>query len=98
MIRIEFTEQQVEDLSYERYLSCFTRLFIKSPSGRNRFNVLGALNAVMLEIITFTNESYIKAESACELMWKLAASGLGIPITILCRKFQSFQKVKFLSV
>ena len=80
MIRIEFTEQQVEDLSYERYLSCFTRLFIKSPSGRNRFNVLGALNAVMLEIITFTNESYIKAESACELMWKLAASGLGITI------------------
>ena len=52
----------------------------------------------MLEIITFTNESYIKAESVCELMRKLAASGLGIPITILCRKFQSFKKVKFLSV
>ena len=56
MIRIEFTEQQVEDLSYERYLLCFTRLFIKPPSGRKRFNVLGALNAVMLEIITFTNK------------------------------------------
>ena len=68
MIRIEFTEQ----------------LFIKSPSGRKRFNVLGALNAVTLETITFTNESYIKAESVCELMRKLAASGLGIPITIIC--------------
>ena len=83
MIRIEFTEQQVEDLSYERYLWCFTRLFIKSPSGRKRFNVLGALNAVTLGI-TFTNESYINAESVCELMRKLAASGLGIPITIIC--------------
>lgn len=66
------------------YLWCFTRLFIKSPSGRKRFNVLGALNAVTLEIITFTHESYINAESVCELMRKLAASGLGIPITIIC--------------
>ena len=66
------------------YLWCFTRLFIKSPSGRKRFNVLGALNAVTLEIITFSNESYINAESVCELMRKLAASGLGIPITIIC--------------
>ena len=80
MIRIEFTEQKVEDLSYERYLWCFTRLFIKPPSGRKRFNFLGALNAVTLEIITFTNESYINAESVCELMRKLAASGLGIII------------------
>ena len=84
MIRIEFTEQQVEDLSYERYLWCFTRLFIKPPSGRKRFNVLGAINAVTLEIITFTHESYINAESVCELMRKLATSGLGIPITIIC--------------
>ena len=82
MIRIEFTEQQVEDLSYERYLWCFTRPFIKPPSERKRFNVLGALDAVTLEIITFTHESYINAESVCELMWKLAASGLGI--TIIC--------------
>ena len=84
MIRIEFTEQQVENLSYERHLWCFTRLFIKSPSGRKRFNVLGALTAVTLEIITFTNKSYIKAESVYKLMRKLAASGLGIPITIIC--------------
>jgi transposase len=66
------------------YLWCFTRLFIKSPSGRNRFNVLGALNAVTLEIITVTNKTYINAESVCDLMRKLADSGLGIPIPIVC--------------
>jgi hypothetical protein len=26
------------------YLWCFVRMFIKAPSGRQRFNVLGALN------------------------------------------------------
>ncbi len=34
----------------------FTRLFIKAPSGRKRFNVLGALNAVTHELITVTND------------------------------------------
>jgi hypothetical protein len=45
------------------YLWCFSRVFIKSPSGRKRLNVLGALNALTLEIITVTNETYITAES-----------------------------------
>jgi transposase len=58
-------------------------LFIKSPSGRKRFNVLGALNAVTLEIITVTNETYINAESVCQLLHKLVALGLGIPISLV---------------
>ena len=33
---------------------CFQRVFIKSPSGRKRFNVLGALNAITHEVITVT--------------------------------------------
>ena len=63
---------------------CFERIFIKSPSGRKRFNVLGALNAITHEIITVTNETYINAESICELLRKLAALKLNIPITIVC--------------
>jgi hypothetical protein len=31
---------------------CFVRLFIPSPSGRKRFNVLGALNAITKEVLT----------------------------------------------
>jgi len=69
--------------SFLGYLWCFTRLFIKSPSGRKRFNVLGALNAVTLEIITVTNETYINAESVCQLLQKLADLALGIPITLV---------------
>jgi hypothetical protein len=41
------------------FVWCFERVFIKSPSGRKRFNVLGALNAITHEVITVTNETYI---------------------------------------
>lgn len=62
---------------------CFERLFIKSGAGRQRFNVLGALNAVTHELITVTNETYINAQSVCELLHKLADLGLSIPITLV---------------
>jgi transposase len=69
--------------TYLGMLWCFTRVFIPSPSGRKRFNVLGAINAVTQEIITITNEAYINAESVCQLLRKLAALGLDIPITLV---------------
>ena len=65
------------------FLWCFERVFIKSPSGRKRFNVLGALNAITHEVVTVTNDSYINAESVCQLLRKLAALGLSIPITLV---------------
>jgi transposase len=61
---------------------CFVRLFIASPSGRNRFNVLGALNAVTKEVLTITNETYINSESVCLLLAKIALHYAGKPITI----------------
>ena len=65
------------------YLWCFQRIFIKSPSGRKRFNVLAALNAINQEVITVTNDTYITAEQVCELLNKLANLGLTIPITLV---------------
>jgi hypothetical protein len=41
------------------YLWCFVRMFVKAPSGRKRFNVLGALNAINHEMIVITNTGYI---------------------------------------
>jgi transposase len=64
-------------------LWCFERLFVKSGAGRQRFNVLGALNAVTHELITVTNDSYINAQSVCELLHKIAALGLTIPISLV---------------
>jgi hypothetical protein len=64
-------------------LWCFQRLFIKAPSGRQRLNVLAALDAVSHELITVTNLSYINAESVCELLRLLAARQLTMPITVV---------------
>lgn len=53
------------------YLWSFSRIFIKSPSGRQRYNVLGAFNAISNKLITVTNDTYINANSIIELMTKL---------------------------
>ena len=65
--------------AYLGVLWCFTRVFIASPSGRKRFNVLGVVNAVTKEVITVTNESYINAESICLMLLKLKALALEVP-------------------
>ena len=64
------------------YLWSLARIFIQAPSGRQRFNVLGALNAITHELITVTNDTYINATSVCELLYKLAALQLDVPITL----------------
>ena len=58
------------------------RIFLKAPAGRQRFNVLGALNAMTHELITVTNDTYITAESLCALLRKLAALNLKVPLTV----------------
>lgn len=69
--------------AYLGFVWCFSRLFIASPSGRKRFNVLGAVNAITQEVITVTNTSYINAESVCQMLLKLAALNLEVPITVV---------------
>ncbi len=64
------------------FLWSVARIFIPAPSGRQRFNVLGALNALTHELVTVTNDTYITAETVCALLQKLAALNLGMPITV----------------
>ena len=59
------------------------RLFIKAPSGRQRFNVLGALNAITHRLILVTNDTYINAQSVCELLRQIAAVHVGLPVTLV---------------
>jgi len=65
------------------FLWCFARIFIQAPSGRQRFNVLGALHATSLQVITFTNQDYINAQSVAVLLRQLAATFSDLPITIV---------------
>jgi transposase len=64
------------------FLWSVVRVFIQAPSGRQRFNILGALNAITHELITLTNDTYITAESVCELLEKIASLYVDIPISI----------------
>jgi transposase len=64
------------------FLWSLARVFVQAPAGRQRFNVLGALNAITHELITVTNDTYITAKDVCELLHRLAALNLSVPITL----------------
>jgi transposase len=65
-------------------LWCVARLCIRAASGRKRYNVLGALNAVSHRLIQVNNHSYINAESVCLLLRAVAAAAApGIPVTLV---------------
>src|SRR5246127_923721 len=59
------------------------RIFVKAASGRQRFNVLGAWNAVTRELVAITNTTAVKTETMCELLRTIAARGLCGPITLV---------------
>jgi len=68
------------------FLCClwsFVRLFVRAASGRQRFNVLGAFNAITQELISVTNTTVVNTETMCELLRKLAAQGLSGPLTVV---------------
>ena len=61
----------------------FTRIFVRAASGRQRFNVLGAWNAVTRQLIAVTNTTVVNSATMCELLRKIAAQGLSGPITLV---------------
>jgi len=64
-------------------LWCTARWFVRAASGRKRYNVLGALDAVTHRMIRVTNLDYINAESVCALLRAVAEAGVGLPITLV---------------
>ena len=65
------------------FLWCLVRHFIQAPSGRQRFNVLAALHATSLQLVTYTNETYINAHAVARLMCQLAVEFVDLPITLV---------------
>jgi transposase len=75
------------------YLWCFVRQFIKAPAGRQRFNVLGAIDAITHELITITNDTYINAHSFISLLYKIANRRFSDPVTLVLDNAR-YQKCK----
>ena len=68
---------------YLGMLWCFVRQFICAPAGRQRFNVLAALDAITHELVMVTNDTYINAHSVCELLLQIAELKFGVPVTLV---------------
>lgn len=64
-------------------LWCFERVFVRGASGRQRYNVLGAVDSQTKKITTVTNETYITAPTVCTLLAKLKRQNPEIPITLV---------------
>ena len=86
--------------SFLGWLWSRTRLFVRAASGRQRYNVLGAFNAISHELIRVNNDSYVTAQTVCDLLRKVAALGLGVPITLVMdnARYQRCRLVQELAV
>ena len=70
--------------SFLGYLWCIARIFIPSSSGRKRYNILGAIDAITHELTTVCNDTYINALTVCGLLEKLRSEyGSKILITLV---------------
>jgi transposase len=68
------------------FLCCLwslARIYVRAASGRQRFNVLGAWDAVKRELIAVTNTTVVNTETMCELLRTIAERGLAGPITLV---------------
>jgi transposase len=85
--------------SFLGWLWCMTRVFVRASSGRQRYNVLGAINAVTLELVRVANDGYITATTVCELLAQIAALNLAVPITVVLdnARYQRCQLVQTLA-
>ena len=81
-------------------LWCFARMFIKAASGRNRINVLGALNFVTRKMETVVNTTYVNADTVAELLKKLAQNYKALPLYVVLdnARYQHCQYIKELAL
>lgn len=64
-------------------LWCVTRIFIKASPGRNRINVLGAVNAITKQVSTYTNTTYICSNCLIIFLKQLKEQYQDKPIAIV---------------
>lgn len=75
------------------------RRFVKSFSGRMRYNVLGAVDFVTKEVVTVTNDTYITATEVCEILRKISAkyTGRAVHLVLDNAKYQKCKAVQGLA-
>ena len=84
------------------FLCCLwsiARIFVRAASGRQRFNVLGAWNAITRDLIAITNTTVVNTDTMCDLLRKITAEQLIGPITVVLdnARYQRNQVVQSLA-
>ena len=64
-------------------LWCVARLFIRASSGRNRINVLGAVDAITKQVITRNNTTFINAETIVAFLKQIREVYVDLPLKIV---------------
>ncbi len=65
------------------YIYGKVRRFVKTYSGRKRYNVLGVLDFITKKVITVTNDSYITGTEVCELLMRISKEYAGKVVHII---------------
>lgn len=71
---------------YGTFLCCLwsiARIFVRAASGRQRFNVLGAWNAITQQLIAVTNTTVVNTDTMCQLLRQIAAEKLSGAVTLV---------------
>lgn len=69
------------------------RRFVKTYSGRKRYNVLGALDFTSKKVLTVTNDSYITAAEVCQMLRNIAEEYTGKTVHLVLDNAR-YQKCK----
>lgn len=85
------------------FLGCVysrTRRFVRTSSGRRRYNVLGALDFVTGSVLTVTNDDYITATQVCEMLRNISAQYAGKTVHVILdnARYQKCQVVRSLAL
>ena len=77
----------------------FLPVCVRAASGRQRFNVLGAWDAVGRRLVSVTNTTVVNQETRCEMLRKIAALGLKGPVRLALdnAKYQRAKAVRALA-
>ena len=62
---------------------CLVRLFVRGASGRRRYNVLGAWNAVTRRLIRVSNDTRVSSDTMTELLGRIAGQVSGAVTLVL---------------
>ena len=62
---------------------CFSRIFVRTGSGRQRYSVLGAIETRDHDLVTIRTEGSVNAQTVSELIGKIYGLYAGEPITLV---------------